>query len=308
MILETIETSTLQASEEGVIRLPSGATIRTSAPPPAGFDPLHASDSDLTAHGLPGRPAEEALAKPWAKMLQHRLVQPSFQRIEQAGPSTLKGVVTTSYNFAGGTVEVPGPQQVYINGSITVPNVFPPAGAAEGRWYSTGAFIALADNISAIRLGVQCRVMSSFGSLVRQIFPYWELTETGAYNVVGITVSPGDVLTAQIQLDMTRKTAQMALGNDTSGAGAVFSVTSPSGSTLPAAFGHWLIEALVITGPPPFPDLARFGRVYFEGVCGANGAAVGAGSENLANMANSSGKTIATAVAETPYEVMVYHG
>lgn len=304
--VEQVEEGLLRATD-GVLQLPEGGTIRTFPPPASGFDPLQASDEELLAHGFPGRPAEERLLGPWQQVLRCKRIEPIFRRLESPGPDRPEGVKTSgSSSRLSGLVTPPGGNLMKdVQARWLVPSVYPPYAAVDGIWYSASSWIGFSGDLE-FKCGVQCRVVSTFGTLARQFFPFWEWELWGLFQVVSLSVSPGDQVSCAISLDKSFTSATVYLSNVTAGTGVSFTV-SPGRGPLPTLQCRWAVEALKINSPDV--ALARFGTVYFDGANSINslGTPFAAGSGSVTDMF-ASGRQVAHAGIANPYLVWTQFG
>jgi Peptidase A4 family len=277
--LEQIEEGVLEASN-GVVHLPhGGGTIRALPAPPSDFDPSRASAKELRAHGLPARPDDPQKLDLWQEIVRCKRIEPVFRWLGEgrgAAPLTLSSTIV-----AGVIAPPSGSYLGKVEASWTVPNVYPPAGAVDGTWYSASTWIGLSDNASQLKAGVQCRVVSSFGSVARQFFPFWEWSALGKVQVISLSVMPGDLVYGTLSIDASTS-AIITLFNLTAGTNTGFEVAL--GSRLPNELANWLVEALAINSPNV--ALARFGRVYFDNATSfaAAGAEIPAGTGDVVDM------------------------
>ena len=141
--------SIAQSQNEFPTNLPG---ITTTAAPPAGFDPLRASDADLAYYGFPPRPNDyTGDYKSWAEAMaasQERIVPVLEQTNIYHGPAT-KGPSpaaneAASYNWSGAvhtnSAKSYGKSSYYYAYSdITVPTAKQASGACTGGWdYGSG--------------------------------------------------------------------------------------------------------------------------------------------------------------------------
>ena len=122
--------------------------------PPAGFDPLKATNDELIAAGLPRRPDPEkqpGLYAKWTAVMSRPLtfVPTKFSLVTTPRDALLRGLTpavakagasanSTSTNWSG-AVDLglkSGDSYVSVSGSWTVPNAYPPESAklSTGRW------------------------------------------------------------------------------------------------------------------------------------------------------------------------------
>ena len=188
------------------IELPGGVTIRTFAPPPDGFNPVKADARALLAHGYPSRPEDPAMLERWERVLSRpiQLIQPVFRsmpykrrRLPQVTAQVTHGTESTDI-WSGAVVHAPaGDSFKWIEGEWTVPNAFPPSGAADGVWYSASTWIGI-DGIDGsgdvLQAGCDSDVMTSGGTIQRQLNPWWEWYPAGSFWISNLPVAQGDTM------------------------------------------------------------------------------------------------------------------
>jgi hypothetical protein len=112
------------------------AGFRLYTPPPAGFDPVRASDRELLAHGYPARPDQQRqpeLHQHWTAMLSRPMtvITPRFEVMpERLGGRRLRYADTVGTGWAGTSLITPagGDPVTFVSGQWTVPAVVPPQG------------------------------------------------------------------------------------------------------------------------------------------------------------------------------------
>ena len=306
-----------QGATMSAIELPGGVTIRTFSQPPDGFDPVRADDRALLAYGYPGRPENPAMLERWERVLSTpiQLIQPTFRsmpykrrRLPEATARVEHGTESTDI-WSGAVVHAPaGDSFKWIEGEWTVPNAFPPSGAVDGVWYSASTWIGI-DGIDGsgdvLQAGCDSDVMTSGGTVQRQLNPWWEWFPAGSFWISNLPVAQGDTMDGLICVDTGSTTsATIYLLNITSRVGASFRATAPTGTTLAGNSAEWVVERLEIDTNAP--ELARYGDVYFAAAYAgtAAGAQMDASAGNVINMVDS-GYTISTGQIEAPALVQV---
>jgi hypothetical protein len=299
-------------------KLPGGVTIRTFSSPPDGFDPVTADDRALLAYGYPSRPKDPELLERWERMLSRRvrLIQPTFRampykrrRLPKVAPGAAHGTETSDI-WSGAVVHAPaGDSFKWVEGEWTVPNAFPPPHAVDGVWYSASTWIGI-DGIDGsgdvLQAGCDSDVMTSGGTIQRQLNPWWEWYPAGSFWISNLPVAQGDTMDGVICVDAgSTTTATIYLLNITSGVGASFRATAPSRTSLVGNSAEWVVERLEIDTNTP--ELAPYGDVYFAA---ANAGTVAntllnAGAGNVIDMVDDSGNIISTGLIETPTLVQV---
>lgn len=301
-----------------VIELPGGVTVRVFSPAPDGFDPVKADDRALLAHGYPSRPEDPVLLERWERVLSRptQWIQPVFRsmpykrrRLPQVAAGAVHGTETTDI-WSGAVVHAPrGDRFSWIEAEWTVPNAFPPHNATPGVWYSASTWIGI-DGIDGsgdvLQAGCDSDVMTIIGITARQLNPWWEWYPAGSFWISNLPVAQGDTMDGLICVHQGSVTAAtIYLLNVTSGVGASFQATAPSGTSLVGNTAEWVVERLEIDTNTP--ELARYGDVYFDSAFAGTvaGALLDAGDGNVIDMVDSSGNTISTGQIEAPALVQV---
>jgi hypothetical protein len=275
---------------------------------------LKADERSLFLHGFPRRPVEDpALLKRWEHALSRPLhfIQPVFRRMDYKrhglpDPDHMKdehGTETTN-GWSGAVVYAPtGTTMQWVEGEWTVPNAFPPGGAADGVWYSASTWIGIDGDGSPdiLQAGCDSDVMTSGGVVQRQLNPWWEWFPEGTFWISNFPVNQGDTLECLICADQNSTTsANIYLVNQTSGARTAFAVTAPSGTTLAGNCAEWIVEAIEIDTQTP--ELASYGDAYFNAAFAGtvNGTFLQAGDGNTINMTDANNNVISTGNIENP--------
>jgi hypothetical protein len=298
------------------MELSGGLAVRTFRNPPDGFDPVTASDSQLLVHGYPARPSHPAMLERWQRVLSQpiRMIQPSFApregrqtRLPELLAPSQPGVETTNI-WSGAVVHAPAADALtWVEGTWTVPNAYPPPGAASGAWYSASSWVGIDGidgSMDVLQAGVDSDVMNTGWGPQRQLKPWWEWLPGGSYWITNLPVAQGDVLNCVICVS-EGTSASIFFYNATSRIGASFAATVPPGwQPLAGNCAEWIVERIPVADSPP--ELARYGEVYFgDAQAGtANHALIQAGTGNTIDMVDVTG-TISTGVIETATLIQV---
>jgi hypothetical protein len=281
-----------------VQKLASGVTVRTFKLPPSGFNPLEAEDRELVLYGFPARPTEDAqMFQRWKTALSQpiHLVEPWFRPMmhkQRRLPRRTRAPKNGAESFdiwSGVAIHAPaGDSFRWVEGTFTVPNAFPPVHPQDGVWYSASTWVGI-DGIDpskdVLQAGCDCDVIMHAGSLQRQVTPWWEWYPAETYWIGSIALSPGDTVHCLIWVKVGSTTeATILLNNLTSGIGASFEVTAPTGVALSGNCAEWVVERLQFDTNAP--QLARYGEVYFEEAYAGtiNGTTLQGGSGNVIQM------------------------
>jgi Peptidase A4 family len=283
--------------------------VTTFRAPPAGFDPMTASQTDLQRHGFPPRPEEPHHLARYQRVFAHlknkfHYVEPTLRvNAEKAhGPRRRQAEAgtETSTNWSGGVVFAPsGDSFRWVEGDWVVPNVDAPT---ENQWYYCASWIGIDGDGSGdvCQAGVECEVFRSGASISRNIYPWWEWYPLPEVQITNLAVNPGDMLTMLLctsGVDAT--TASVFVTNRTTGASTSLSFDAPSGTKLVGNSAEWIVEAPTVGGAQS--AMADYGEVFFS-VCEAfttNGGTIGGGTGDNMNM-TAGGSTVSDGNLITP--------
>lgn len=246
--------------------------VHTFPLPPAGFDPLGASDQDLKRYGFPRRPdllKEPDAAVRWVKAFRryHEFthVKPEFEehpdRIHGVNQRSTKGSESelngTSANWSGEVAFVGGGDKFeWIIGAWTVPHVYATPGAA-GTEYSS-AWLGLDGDGSGdvMQAGTE---MDSDGSC----YAWWEWYPNYEVRIPNFPVAFGDSISLLL-CATGPSSAWMSIGNMTSKLYTSFSFNAPAGTTLVGNCAEAILERPQVNGV--LAQLPRYGIIEFNDV------------------------------------------
>ncbi|MFE2958452.1 G1 family glutamic endopeptidase [Nocardia tengchongensis] len=199
---------------------PSGLRIWAFEPPPAGFDPLRATEDELFVHGYPPRPSHGLHRQLWEAAFRQdwTYVTPTFEIKETSrayrqrfeGPQAGPGGSTLSPNWSGGVVSAPTNTSIFcVTGQWNVPVVEPVS--FDGSINSVYAWIGI-DGIfgtnDVVQAGIACdiRYVSPDGIapkvVLKNYYPWFEWFNGNdpnradpanvAVSISNLPISPGD--------------------------------------------------------------------------------------------------------------------
>jgi Peptidase A4 family len=300
------------------IVLDGGVKVTLAEPPPAGFDPLAASASDLLRYGLPARPDSGPHLERYKRVFGQlkskiHFIQPTFQvnANKRHGPRQRRvgDAPETSTNWSGGVVYAPSGQSFkWVEGDWVVPDVGAPT---QNQWYYCASWIGIDGDQSpdVCQAGVECQVYQSGSSVTRTIYPWWEWYPNPEVQITNLPVSPGDMITMLIcsTQGAGSTSATVYFTNRTTGATATFTTTPPSGYQLVGNCAEWIVEAPTVGGAQS--AIADYGETFFS-VCEAvtnSGTTVDGGTGDSISLVN--GTTLSQGVLVTPTIVQcLYEG
>jgi len=275
--------------------LDHGVKITTFEPPPQGFNPIAATQAEITKYGLPARPEDahhlERYTRVWAQLKgKFHYIQPTFRvnnekshgpRKRQPADST-----ETSGNWSGGVVYAPSGQSFkWIEGDWVVPDVDAPT---QNQWYYCASWIGIDGDGSGdvCQAGLECEVFQSGNTITRNIYPWHEWYPAPEVQITNLAINPGDMVTMVICTGQAAgsTTATVYFSNRTSGASTSYNITAPGSTKLAGNCAEWIVEAPTVGGSQS--AIADYGQVFFN-VCEAatnNGTTINGGSGNNINM------------------------
>jgi hypothetical protein len=256
--------------------------VRLFTPPPAGFDPIQATDRELLAHGYPARPDPQSLPglhQHWTTVLSRpvSVITPQFAMMPGHAGRRLRYAGTVGTGWAGSVFNVQdgGDPVTFVSGQWTVPAVVPPQGdhglSACATWI--GIDNAESDSGDILQAGTTQQVTYGDGPVT---FAWFEWFPQDPVTVTNLDVSPGDVMYCVICVYSPTEAA-VYLGNMTTGQLASFIKEAPENVTVSGNSAEWILECPEVDGGK-FVILTKFGDVYFDnciaGTSGQNGLQV----------------------------------
>jgi hypothetical protein len=252
-------------------------TTRTFPLPPKDFVPAKASARTLRRYGLPARPDDPRLARHWEAALNRPMsfIEPKFRTskekleklpvlFEPASPAEPERL-----NYLGGATTTVGTDEGFlrwIEGTWTLPHVWPPAGAKRNVGYGCSTWIGLGGSSTSgsLAAGWDTSVQIANNGVQQLGAALWWAWFPGLRTwLTNFPAAPGDTLSCVICLDLESTVrARITLHNLTTGQATTFAVLAPQGTELTADTGYWAISNMVIGFDGPY--LARFGEIYFD--------------------------------------------
>ena len=290
--------------------LDQGVKITTFEPPPHGFNPLTATQVELTKHGLPARIEDahhlERYRRVWAQLKgKFHYIQPTFRvnNEKSHGPRKRRPAdsTETSGNWSGGVVYAPSGQSFkWIEGDWVVPDVDAPT---QNQWYYCASWIGIDGDGSGdvCQAGLECEVFQSGNTITRNIYPWHEWYPAPEVQITNLAINPGDMVTMVICTGQAAgsTTATVYFSNRTSGASTSYNITAPGSTKLAGNCAEWIVEAPTVGGSQS--AIADYGQVFFN-VCEAatnNGTTINGGSGNNINM-TAGGNVVSQGILVSP--------
>lgn len=249
--------------------------------PPAGFNPLTASDDELAFYGYPPRPdSRTALASYdfWRKVvtLPVRRLHTTFQattiyngpaKIRSIGPHQ-PGTAATgveSYNWSG-YADAFGLKYPFwvanttIYGAFVVPVAQQAFGACTGGWDYSTQWVGIDGWISqdVFQAGIEADAYCSGGSTSQSYSAWYEWYPNYETEISGFSVNAGDVIYLYIW-PTSRTTGEYYITDQTANTAVQGSFSAPEGTELLGDSVEWVVERPTVNGA--FATLTNYGDV-----------------------------------------------
>jgi hypothetical protein len=255
------------------VALDAGMKVTLFEPPPKGFDPLSASLADLEKHGFPTRLADPHHIERYKRVFGHlqgkfHYVIPTFRINSEKshGPRKRRPAdgTETSTNWCGAVAYAPAGQSFrWIEGDWVVPDVAAPT---QNQWYYCASWIGIDGDGSGdvCQAGVECEVYRSGGSIIRNVYPWFEWFPNSEVQITNLGISPGDMVTMLLCTNQAAgsTSATVYFTNRTTGASTSLGFNAPAGSKLVGNSAEWIVEAPTVGGAQS--AIADFGEVFFS--------------------------------------------
>ena len=244
---------------------------RAFAAPPAGFDPLRASDEDLAAYGFPARPdaiTDRAAYAGWAHAMQHARthVQPVLQvtniqhKPMQRGTgkaqavTTASSVATTSSNWSGevlykGLSYFGNTSFATVWTEFNIPVAQQAFGGCDGGWdySSTWDGIDGFGSGDVLQGGTESDAYCSGGNTASYYAAWYEWYPNYETRITSLPVTAGDAMFVYVHA-YGPATGYVFIENLTTGQYASIDLTAPSGTSLIGDSAEWVVERPGVNG------------------------------------------------------------
>jgi hypothetical protein len=263
---------------EHALNLP-GAT-RFDAPP-AGFDPITASDQDLQYHGFPPRPNQNTEPKAyatWVTAMQHSKsrIMPTLEQtaifhgpVQQAKSSAVNSAAVAknatlaslpsnaanSYNWSGyvdfsGATAYGSTSYYYLVNHFVVPVAQQAFGACTGGWDWGSAWNGIDGwgSPDVLQAGIEFDAYCSGGFRSSYYSAWYEWYPYGEVRIGGFPIVPGDDMFVEVwHTSPTQGYAYLVNYNTNQYTGSI-GFTAPAGTTLRGNSAEWVVERPSVGG------------------------------------------------------------
>jgi hypothetical protein len=251
-----------EAQRDNPHRIPTNlAGVTAYNPPPAGFDPIKATDEELADWGFPPRPDQTLFPEEYANWVRVRtalktriiphLVQTNIVHgpLRSAGePESVENGSLKSLNWSG-YVDVNDAKKygsssfTDVGTTIVVPSARQAFNACDGTWDYAWSTVGI-DGYKTTEIaqaGVEFDAMCSGGSTSAYYSPFYEWFPNGQVRVTNLPISPGDNYFMAVHIE-SATTMNVEIGNLTQGIFFGLDVTAPAGTIIVGNSAEWITE------------------------------------------------------------------
>lgn len=270
-----VETPHRMQPNEHALNLPGATTIDA---PPAGFDPMNASDEELAYHGFPPRPNQATDPKAyasWAEAMQHSKtrVAPTLEQTNIFhGPAQMKknptpAVVNSnprlstqpsntfySSNWSGyvamsGATSYGSSSYYYLINDMVVPIAQQRPGACTGGWAYGSEWNGIDGwgSGDVLQAGVEFDAYCSGSTKAAYYSAWYEWYPYGEVRISGLPVTAGDDMFVEVWHTSPTQGYAYLVNYDTNQSTEV-GFTAPPGVSLVGNSAEWVVEAPTVGG------------------------------------------------------------
>jgi hypothetical protein len=256
--------------------------VTTIAAPPAGFNPLNASDQDLEYYGFPPRPNEIAAPKAfasWQKAMTASKIRiaPTLEVTKNfAGPAKMKagagtpatGTAASSYNWSGyvntnGVTKYGSTSFYYIIGEYVVPIARQAYSKCDGTWDYTVTWVGIDGwgSGDVLQAGNEADAYCNGTTKSAYYSAWYEWYPYGWTRITSLPIVPGDDLFVEVW--STSSTAGHAyLVNYNTDQYVIVNFSAPPNTQLVGNSAEWIVERPGVNGG--LATLANYISDYFS--------------------------------------------
>ena len=251
-----------EAQRDNPHRIPTNLPgVTAFAPPPAGFDPIKASDEELADWGFPPRPDQTLFPEEYANWVRVRtalktriiphLVQTNIAHgpLQSAGdPETPENGSLKSLNWSG-YVDVNDAKKygsssfTDVATTIVVPLARQAFTVCDGTWDYAWSTVAI-DGYKTTEIaqaGVEFDAFCSGSSTSAYYSPFYEWYPSGQVRVTNLPILPGEDFFMSVHVE-SATSINVEIGNLTQGIFFGVDVTAPAGTKAVGNSAEWITE------------------------------------------------------------------
>jgi hypothetical protein len=255
-------------------------TTRFDAPP-AGFDPITASDQELAYHGFPPRPDQNATPKAYAnwvkamKASKTRIV-PNLEQTEifhgpvkqtklanptavESNPGLANQASNTAYswNWSGyvdfsGATSYGSNSYYFLENDYVVPVAEQAFGACTNNWDYGSAWNGIDGwgSGDVLQAGIEFDAYCALGGIIKSSYysAWYEWFPYGEVRIGGFPVSPGDDMFVEVWHTSPTQGYAYIVNYTTNQYTGSIGFTAPPGTTLVGNSAEWVVERPTVGG------------------------------------------------------------
>jgi hypothetical protein len=251
-----------EAQRDNPHRIPTNLPgVTTYAPPPAGFDPIKATDDELADWGFPTRPDQTLFPEEYAnwvrvrRALKTRIIPHLVQTNIAHGPlqsvgdpetsesSSLKSLNWSGYVDVNDTKKYGSSSFTDIGTTIVVPLARQAFNTCDGTWDYAWSTVAI-DGYKTTEIaqaGVEFDAFCSGGTTSTFYSPFYEWYPSGQVRVTNLPILPGENYFMSVHIE-SATTMNVEIGNLTQGIFFGVDVTAPAGTKTVGNSAEWITE------------------------------------------------------------------
>jgi hypothetical protein len=244
-----------------------GAT--TTVAPPAGFDPLTASDQDLEYFGFPPRPNQVSSPQGYASWASAMLasktrIVPTLQLTNvfhgpakgkanaaapRAGADTLDFYNWSGYLNYNGTSTYSSSSYYFVYADYVVPIARQAFGACTGSWDYSSTWVGIDGYGSpdVLQAGTESDAYCSGSTTSTYYSPWFEWFPNGETRITNLPIAPGDDYFVEVW-DTSSTAGHAYLVNRSTNQSVTINFSAPSGTTLKGGVAEWIVERPTVGG------------------------------------------------------------
>jgi hypothetical protein len=273
-------------------------------PPPAGFNPLTATDVELEQLGYPPRPdrTEARRYSRWKKMVTAKRITPELKPAARYSslPRGLKVIaaegsveLSSSKNWSGFAFTAPVGTFAANDSEIDAEWTVPAAQQAPGVCSSTSDYssqwigfdgAAESDSSDVLQSGTEADAYCIGGVTVATYYAWVEWFPAGSMQVTNFAVNPGDGIQLSVSYTTASPQGHATFMNEATNQSVSMAFNKPRSPRYAGSSVEWIMERPTIDGA--LPDLSNYGFFGFN-----DGAAYNASATSYTPGSNPSGTT-----------------
>jgi hypothetical protein len=271
---QTIVTSALP--DEAVCKHCAKPYAEIAHSPPAGFNPIAASDAQLAFYGFPPRPDKNkapgnyalwkmVMSKPMIRIVPElTATNLRNERAKIVGPTTRTsgGIVgARTLNWSGYVITDKSngftAPNTYVYGSFFVPVAQQAFGACTGNWDYLSAWVGIDGYTSSdvFQAGIEADAKCTKNGTTASYYPWYEWAPTPQVQISNFPIRPGDEIYVYIWVTSKTK-GNYFLFDITTQQTSSLAFTPPKNTKLTGDNVEWIVERTQINGQ--YPQLTNY--------------------------------------------------